>query len=117
MKSSFESIAKINVGSLPEGLNAKFLLDKLNLSGCNVVHIAHDDKRLEAMKLALLFFDPNVRIRVIPAWDCSPYEMISPNPLITSERISSLSKIDKHFDEKIIYLMKNVILSVIRGFS
>ena len=105
MKSSFESNAKINVGSLPEGLNAKFLLDKLNLSGCNVVHIAQDDKRLEAMKLALLFFDPNVRVRVIPAWDCSPYEMISPNPLITSERISSLSKINKDFDGKIIYLM------------
>ena len=105
MKSSFESNAKINVGSLPEGLNAKFLLDKLNLSGCNVVHIAHDDKSLEAMKLALLFFDPNVSIRVIPAWDCSPYEMISPNPLITSERISSLSKINKDFDGKIIYLM------------
>ena len=105
MKNSFESITKVNVGSLPEGLNAKFLLDKLNLLGCNLVHIAHDDKKLEAMKLALLFFDPNANIRVIPAWDCSPYEIISPNPLITSERISSLSKIDEQFDDKIIYLM------------
>ena len=105
MKKSLKHVTKINVGSLPEGLNAKFLLDKLKLLRCDLVHIASDDKRLEAMKLALLFFNPDVIIRVIPAWDCSPYEMISPNPLITSERISSLSKIDANHDKKIIYLM------------
>ena len=105
MKKISKHVTKINVGSLPEGLNAKFLLDKVKLLKRNLVHIAPDDKRLEAMRLALLFFDPNVNIRVIPAWDCSPYEMISPNPLIISERISSLSRVDTSCSNHIIYLM------------
>ena len=49
-----------------------------------MVHVARDDARLAAMRAALRFFAPELPVLAFPAWDCLPYDRISPNPEIAA---------------------------------
>ena len=57
-----------------------------------VLHIARDDKRLEAVADAVKFFAPDVKLISLPAWDCVPYDRVSPNAEISSKRIAGLAR-------------------------
>ncbi|MDG2096190.1 MAG: transcription-repair coupling factor [Paracoccaceae bacterium] len=92
------------ISSLPEGLDAQVILKKFKETNKNFLFICRDDRRLEAVKAALLFFDPNLNFMTIPAWDCAPYETISPNPALVSKRLASLVKIVEKSEQKVLYL-------------
>lgn len=81
----------IRVGGVPEGYDAKFLLLELAKNGRAVLHIARDDKRLAAMAEALQFFAPDVPVFTFPAWDCLPYDRVSPNAEISATRMATLA--------------------------
>jgi len=81
----------ITMGGAPEGFDARLLLKELERSGKPVVHIARDDKRLEAMRAALSFFAPETPVLVFPGWDCLPYDRVSPNPDISAARMATLA--------------------------
>jgi len=81
----------IRVGGVPEGYDAKFLLSELAKNGRAVLHIARDDKRLAAMAEALQFFAPDVPVFTFPAWDCLPYDRVSPNAEISATRMATLA--------------------------
>jgi transcription-repair coupling factor (superfamily II helicase) len=53
-------------------------------SGAPLVHVARDDKRMAAMRAALAFFAPGLPVLTFPAWDCLPYDRVSPNPEISA---------------------------------
>ena len=42
---------------------------------------------------ALAFFHPNLSVLTFPAWDCLPYDRVSPNGEITSRRIDTLTRL------------------------
>ena len=81
----------ITVGGAPEGLDARLLLAELEKSGRPVIHVARDDKRLEAMRAALAFFAPDVPVMSFPAWDCLPYDRLSPNADVSATRMATLA--------------------------
>jgi len=81
----------IRVGGVPEGYDAKFLVSELAKNGRAVLHIARDDKRLAAMAEALQFFAPDVPVFTFPAWDCLPYDRVSPNAEISATRMATLA--------------------------
>ncbi len=56
-----------------------------------VIVVARDDVRLSRLAEALAFFVPHVALFPLPAWDCLPYDRVSPNPEIVSRRIETLS--------------------------
>ena len=78
----------------PEGHDAKLLAKEL-ARGKPVLHVARDDRRLEAMRAALAFFDPQAVVLTFPAWDCLPYDRISPNPEISAARMATLAALAK----------------------
>ena len=80
----------ITVSGAPEGYDAQLILAELS-KGVPVVHIARDDKRLAAMQSALAFFAPDVPVFVFPAWDCLPYDRVSPNTDISAARMATLA--------------------------
>ena len=41
----------------------------------------------------LAFFAPDIEVLSFPAWDCLPYDRVSPNPAVISERIATLSRL------------------------
>ena len=58
-----------------------------------VLHVARDDARMARLAEALAFFAPEFEVLRFPAWDCLPYDRVSPNPEIVSERIATLARL------------------------
>lgn len=87
----------LTLGEVPEGFDALVLADltRARVENGNglVLHIARDDARLAAMREALGFFAPDLAVEVFPAWDCLPYDRVSPHPDITSRRMATLSRL------------------------
>jgi transcription-repair coupling factor (superfamily II helicase) len=104
MSSALKSGKQLTVSGLPEGLDARRLLQKLQETSRPVVHIARDDKRLAEMQNALRFFDPSVPVFLFPAWDCLPFDRISPNAKIAADRMSVLATLAQGFERPFILL-------------
>ena len=88
----------ITVHGAPEGWDAALLARRATehaaqKGGGPLVHVARDDARMARMAEALAFFAPDAEILRFPAWDCLPYDRVSPNPQLVSERIATLSRL------------------------
>ncbi|WP_085867345.1 transcription-repair coupling factor [Pseudoruegeria aquimaris] len=81
----------LTLSGAPEGYDARLLLRELESSGAPVVHVARDDRRLNAMRDALRFFAPDMPVLVFPAWDCLPYDRVSPNADVSAARMATLA--------------------------
>jgi len=87
------SISKdpLRVGGAPEGRDAQLLAELTEASGGPVLFVARDDARLAAMAEALRFFAPGLPVLRFPAWDCLPYDRISPAAEISATRMATLA--------------------------
>ncbi|SDY59690.1 transcription-repair coupling factor [Jannaschia faecimaris] len=93
----------IRVGGAPEGFDARVLLKELE-SGKPVVHVARDDKRAEAMAEALRMHQGGVTVLRFPAWDCLPYDRLSPAAEISATRMATLTALAHGFTGKFVLL-------------
>ncbi|MCB1411394.1 MAG: transcription-repair coupling factor, partial [Rhodobacteraceae bacterium] len=82
---------RLVMGGAPEGFDAEILRREIVKRAAPVIHVARDDKRLEAMRASLAFFAPDLVVLVLPAWDCLPYDRVSPNPEILARRMATLA--------------------------
>ncbi len=57
------------------------------------LHVARDGQRSAAFREALRFADPGIEALEFPAWDCQPYDRISPNPEIAARRMTVLARL------------------------
>ena len=73
----------------PEGFDATIVNKEAQQGG--VIHVARDAHRLQAMRAALEFFAPELPVFHFPAWDCLPFDRVSPNADISAQRMSSLA--------------------------
>jgi transcription-repair coupling factor (superfamily II helicase) len=55
------------------------------------LHVCRDDGRMARFAAALAFFHPEIEALTFPAWDCLPYDRVSPNGEIVSRRIATLT--------------------------
>jgi transcription-repair coupling factor (superfamily II helicase) len=94
----------ITVYGVPEGVDAMVLVRRLGEHDGPVLHIARDDNRLAGLAESIGFFGPEVEVITFPAWDCLPYDRVSPNGAIIAERISSLAKLQAEPGKKRIVL-------------
>ncbi|MBX9925122.1 MAG: transcription-repair coupling factor [Hyphomicrobiaceae bacterium] len=94
----------ITISGAPEGLDAMVLARLVEEGGVPaqgkteakagvLIHVARDDRRVDALETALAFFAPNVKIVTFPAWDTVPYDRVGPNADIVSKRITALAKL------------------------
>ncbi len=77
----------------PEGLDALAFADAARLRGGVNVFVARDDSRAAAFASALDFFAPDLDVRRLPAWDCQPYDRISPSPRVAAQRAATLAQL------------------------
>jgi transcription-repair coupling factor (superfamily II helicase) len=84
----------VPVSGAPEGFDALLIARRRgeHRDGA-VLHVARDDTRMARLAEALAFFAPECEIVRIPAWDCLPYDRVSPHPTLVSERIASLTRL------------------------
>nr|WP_294559865.1 transcription-repair coupling factor [uncultured Rhodopila sp.] len=83
----------IKVWGAPEGWDAFLLAKRRREHGGAVLHVARDDSRMARLAEALAFAMPEADILRFPAWDCLPYDRVSPNAEIVSERIATLARL------------------------
>ena len=57
--------------------------------------ICRDGQRMSALSRALAFFGPDIEVLEFPAWDCLPYDRVSPNTAIVAQRMTVLSRLTR----------------------
>lgn len=78
----------------PEGLEALHLAARLRRGqAASILHIARDAPRMAFIAAMVRFFAPEVETVAVPAWDCLPYDRISPNAGIMAERLQALARL------------------------
>jgi transcription-repair coupling factor (superfamily II helicase) len=87
---------RIPVSGVPQGLDA-ILLTKLAsaLGGVPLLHVCVDDQRLSTLAEQVSFFSPELDVLRFPAWDCLPYDRVSPTADILARRLSTLAQLHK----------------------
>ena len=74
---------------VPIGAEAGVLAELAKL-GTDVVFVARDDVTMERVHRVMRFMAPEVRCVTLPAWDCLPYDRVSPRPEIIGARLAAL---------------------------
>ena len=80
------------ISGAPEGMDAR-VVSAAAAESQTVLFVARDDVGLARMVDALGFFAPDVECLQFPAWDCLPYDRISPKNDILSSRIDTLCRL------------------------
>ena len=86
--------------SVPDGFDAFVVADLARLlaragetRAAVLVHVARDGQRSRAFQEALAFAAPGLEALDFPAWDCQPYDRVSPNPAISARRMTVLARL------------------------
>ncbi len=82
--------AAITIAGAPPGCDAVLLGRLAHALGRTVVFVARDELRLTATHDALGFFAGEIETLALPAWDCIPYDRVSPRADIVSRRLETL---------------------------
>jgi transcription-repair coupling factor (superfamily II helicase) len=57
--------------------------------------VCRDGARMQQLARALEFFAPDIAVMQIPAWDCQPYDRVSPHSGILAQRLTALAKLSR----------------------
>jgi transcription-repair coupling factor (superfamily II helicase) len=72
---------------------ARAVAARADAPATSVVVICRDGPRMAALARALDFFAPDVTVHEFPAWDCLPYDRVSPHAGFVAQRMTSLSQL------------------------
>lgn len=85
------------VGNAPSGADAQLIAANARARGIHdlplLLHICLDDTRLLQLSEQLAFFAPDIEVITLPAWDCLPYDRVSPNADLSAMRVGTLAKL------------------------
>ncbi len=82
------------LAGVPEALEARVIAGLATSgAGARVLHIARDDARLARLVEGLAFFAPELSVLRLPAWDCLPYDRVSPASDIVAERVDTMTRL------------------------
>ena len=85
-----DHLRAITISGAPEGFDALLLAEWARAKG-TVLFVARDDQRAQHMADALAFFAGDVAVLPFPAWDCLPYDRVSPKTEIVAQRMATLA--------------------------
>jgi transcription-repair coupling factor (superfamily II helicase) len=81
------------MSGLPHGLLARQLPEFTEAAGeRGYIHVCVDDQQLANLEEQLAFYAPELQIIRFPAWDCLPYDRVSPAAEIVARRLSALAE-------------------------
>ena len=81
------------LGGAPEGLDALTVADRLKARGGVAVFVARDYQRAGVFAQAVRFFSKDIEVLDFPAWDCLPYDRLSPTSAVSAERMAALTEL------------------------
>src|SRR5215217_2354350 len=81
------------LGGAPEGLDALTVAERLKAEGGVGLFVARDYARMGEFVQAFRFFADEVEVVEFPAWDCLPYDRLSPTSAVSAERMAALTRL------------------------
>ena len=64
-----------------------------NAAGVSLVVVCRDGARMAALARGLSFFAPDIPVLEFPAWDCLPYDRVSPHAGVMAQRMMTLARL------------------------
>lgn len=93
-KEAWTSDASLAVYDAPDGADAMAVAEAAAARDGLVVYIARDAARAADMANALGFFAPQIPLLNFPAWDCLPYDRVSPSSATLAQRMAMLAALN-----------------------
>ncbi|WP_312688706.1 transcription-repair coupling factor [Brevundimonas nasdae] len=81
------------LGGAPEGLDALIVAERVKASGGVGLFVARDYQRSGSFVQAFQFFTQDIEVLEYPAWDCLPYDRLSPTAGIAAQRMATLTRL------------------------
>ena len=81
------------LGGAPEGLDALTVAERLWADGGVGAFVARDYARMGEFVQAFRFFANDIEVVEFPAWDCLPYDRLSPTSSVSAERMAALTRL------------------------
>lgn len=81
------------LGGVPEGQDARLAAQLAGQLRRGLIFVCRDDTRMAALEQAIRFFSPATTVLSLPAWDCQPYDRVSPNGEIAARRMDCLTRL------------------------
>src|SRR4051794_40514936 len=72
---------------------ARAIAARPNAPPTSLLVVCRDGARMAQLARALGFFAPEIEISEFPAWDCLPYDRVSPHSGIVAQRMITLSRL------------------------
>ena len=86
---------RFTLSGAPSGYDAWLAAEIARRRGGPVLYVASDEAQAEALAVAVAFFAPGLTLLPFPAWDCLPYDRVSPKPDVESARLATLAALAK----------------------
>jgi transcription-repair coupling factor (superfamily II helicase) len=116
---------RLFASGLPGGLDAAVLPEFVQKAGTRgVIHVCLDDQALALLAEQLAFFSPKLNVLRFPAWDCLPYDRVSPSTDIIAQRLATLALLARPQTQPVLVLttvnamlMRTVGADTVKGSS
>ncbi len=77
----------------PFGADVRLFSEALAKRGGFGLFIAKDERRAHVAAAVARFFRPDLDVSIFPAWDCLPYDRVSPSPAAAAQRCAVLARL------------------------
>jgi transcription-repair coupling factor (superfamily II helicase) len=92
----------LTLASVPDGAEglvaadlARAIAAGKNPPAISLTVICRDGPRMAALARAIAFFAPDIEVLEFPAWDCLPYDRVSPHPAVVAARVMTLARLSR----------------------
>ncbi len=88
----------LTISGVPDGFSGVVVADlarnlRARDSSARLLVLCRDAERMDALARALAFFAPEQNVLAFPAWDCLPYDRVSPNAAVSARRMATLASL------------------------
>jgi transcription-repair coupling factor (superfamily II helicase) len=98
LQTVFDEHTGVLLGGVPDGYDG-LVLSALARAEADRQHalifVARDARRMMMSARTLDYFAPDVEKLVFPAWDCVPYDRVSPNAEVSARRMNALHRLSE----------------------
>jgi transcription-repair coupling factor (superfamily II helicase) len=92
----------LTLASVPDGAEGLVVADLARAVGAgknapaiSLAVVCRDGPRMATLSRAIGFFAPDIEVLEFPAWDCLPYDRVSPHPAIVAQRVMTLARLSR----------------------
>jgi transcription-repair coupling factor (superfamily II helicase) len=90
VKRIVQAQSALTLSHVPDGMDA-FILAEIAREGRPVAYVVSDGQRLQNLEQTLSFTAPEIPVLSLPAWDCLPYDRVSPSADVSARRLTAIS--------------------------